>query len=139
MLRRVLVLIVVTAAVATAPAAVASVHAPSLALSIVHFVRGCHVWSTTSKVLGPSATLSVKPGTRLKIRVSCPMDFDLKQTAGPRLALGGSRFYTGTTRTIVFRKAGLYKLVAKNVQTSDEVGLETLGDDHALKLTVRVR
>jgi len=111
----------------------------SLALSIVHFVRGCHVWSTTSKVLGPSATLSVKRGTRLKIRVSCPMDFDLRQTAGSRLALGGPRFHTGTTRTIVFRKAGVYKLVAKNVQTSDEVGLETLGEDNSLKLTVRVR
>ena len=139
MLRGVGVLIAVSAAVATAPAAVASVHAPSLAISIVHFVRGCHVWSTTSKVVGPSTTLTVKPGTRLKIRVSCPMDFDFKQTAGPRLALGGTRFYTGTTRTLVFRKAGLYKLVAKNVQTSDEVGLETLGDDHLLKLTVRVR
>ena len=58
------------------------------------------------------------------------MDFDLKQTAGPKLAIGGTRLYTGTTRTIVFRKVGLYKLVAKNVQTSDEVGLETLGEDN---------
>jgi hypothetical protein len=67
------------------------------------------------------------------------MDFELRQTAGPKLALGGSRLYTGTTRTLVFRKAGLYKLVAKNVQTSDEIGLETLGEDNFLKLTVRVR
>ena len=67
------------------------------------------------------------------------MDFDLTQTAGPKLALGGSRLYTGTTRTLVFRKAGLYKLVAKNVQTSDEIGLETLGEDNSLRLIVRVR
>ncbi|MBM2822391.1 MAG: hypothetical protein HW413_1137 [Thermoleophilia bacterium] len=67
------------------------------------------------------------------------MDFELRQTAGPKLALGGSRLYTGTTRTLVFRKAGLYKLVAKNVQTSDEIGLETLGEDNFLRLTVRVR
>jgi hypothetical protein len=67
------------------------------------------------------------------------MDFELRQTAGPKLALGGSRLYTGTTRTLVFRKAGLYKLVATNVQTSDELGLETLGEDNFLKLTVRVR
>jgi len=67
------------------------------------------------------------------------MDFDLTQTAGPKLALGGSRLYTGTTRTLVFRKAGLYKLVAKNVQTSDEIGLETLGEDNFLRLIVRVR
>lgn len=67
------------------------------------------------------------------------MDFELRQTAGPKLALGGSRLYTGTTRTLVFRKAGLYKLVAKNVQTSDEIGLQTLGEDNFLKLKVRVR
>lgn len=67
------------------------------------------------------------------------MDFELRQTAGPKLALGGSRLYTGTTRTIVFRKAGLYRLVAKNVQTSDEIGLETLGEDNLLKLKLVVR
>ena len=67
------------------------------------------------------------------------MDFDLKQTAGPRLALGGSRLYTGTTRTLVFRKPGLYRLVATNVQTSEEAGLQTLGEDNTLRLIVRVR
>lgn len=67
------------------------------------------------------------------------MDFDLVQTAGPKLAIGSPRLYTGTMRTLVFRKVGLYKLVAKNVQTSDEAGLETLGEDNSLRLTVRVR
>ena len=67
------------------------------------------------------------------------MDFDLQQTAGPKLTLGGPRLYAGTTRTLVFRKPGVYKLVAKNVQTSDEAGLETLGEDNSLRLTVRVR
>ena len=57
----------------------------------------------------------------------------------PKLALRSQRLYTGTTRTLVFRKVGLYKLVAKNVQTSDEAGLETLGEDNSLRLTVRVR
>jgi hypothetical protein len=139
MRRRLALLVLVTMGVAAAPAVTAAAPAPTIALSIVHFVRGCHVWSTPSKVLGPTHAITVKPGTRLKIRVSCPMDFDLKQIAGPRVALGGSRLYTGTTRTFVFRKPGIYKLVAANVQTSDEAGLETLGDDNTLRLTVRVR
>lgn len=139
MKRRLALVLLVGAAVTAVPIAVASTQASTLALSIVHVVRNCHVWSTGSKTLGPVATISVKPGTRLNLRVSCPMDFDLRQTAGPKLALGGSRLYTGTTRKLVFRKAGLYKLVAKNVQTSDEIGLETLGEDNFLKLIVRVR
>lgn len=131
--------LLVGAAVTAVPIAIASTQAPTLALSIVHVVRNCHVWATGSKTRGPVTTIFVKRGTRLKLRASCPMDFELRQTAGPKLALGGSRLYTGTTRTLVFRKAGLYKLVAKNVQTSAEIGLQTLGEDNFLKLKVRVR
>jgi hypothetical protein len=90
-------------------------------------------------VLGPAPVIAAKPGTRLKIRLYCPMDFDLTQTAGAKLALGSPRLYRGMTRTLVFRKPGVYKLVAKNVQTSEEVGLQTLGPDNVLRLTVRVR
>lgn len=111
----------------------------TVSLSIVHVVRGCHEWSLGSRQLGPAARIDVKVGTRLKLRVDCPMDFDLTQVAGPKLALGNPRLYTGSTRVIVFRKAGVYKLVARNVQTSDEAGLETLGEDNIPRLTVRVR
>lgn len=108
-------------------------------MSIVHVVRGCHVWSLGARRLAPAARIDVKVGTRLKLRIDCPMDFDVTQVAGPKLALGGRRFYTGSTRVIVFRTPGVYTLVARNVQTSDEVGLETLGEDNAPRLTIRVR
>jgi hypothetical protein len=134
-----LALVLILAAALSAASSAAATQAPTIALSIVHYVRGCHVWSAPSRVLGPTTVITVKPGTRLKIRVSCPMDFDVRQIAGPRLALGGARWYTGATRALVFRKLGVYKLVAKNVQTSDEAGLETLGEDNVLRLTVRVR
>jgi hypothetical protein len=139
MRRRLALVLLGGAAITAVPVALASTQASTLAFSIVHVVRGCHVWSTASKTVGPSPTILLKPGTRLKIRASCPMDFDLTQTAGPKLALGGTRLYTGTIRTLVFRKPGVYKLMAMNVQTSDEVDLETLGEDNSLKLTVRVR
>ena len=67
------------------------------------------------------------------------MDFDFSQTTGPKLALGDVRTHTGTVRTIVFKKAGVYKLRAKNVQSSEEQGLQTLGADNALTLTVVVK
>ena len=37
------------------------------------------------------------------------------------------------------RKAGTYKLVATNVQTSEERNLETLGPDNTLTLTIVAR
>ena len=67
------------------------------------------------------------------------MDFDFRQVSGPRMALGPTRQYAGTTRTLVVRKAGTYKLVATNVQTSEERNLETLGPDNTLTLTIVAR
>ena len=119
--------------------AAVSARVSTVSMSIVHVVSGCHIWALGSKQLGPVSTVTVKAGTRVRLRVDCPMDFRLTQVAGPRVALGDPRFYTGTTRVIVFRKVGVYKLVAKNLQTSDEVGLETLGDDNTLRLAIRVR
>ena len=112
-----------------------SVASPTVRMEIVHYFRGCHVWSRTS---GPSARVTVPRGTKLTIRVSCPMDFDLSQVAGPALNLGSRRLYAGTATAIVFRRRGVYRLLAKNVKSSVEAGLETLGEDNTLTLTVRV-
>jgi hypothetical protein len=133
-MRRLVVVLLVVAAVTAAPAAAS----PTIRLAILHYVRGCHVWQIGEKTLGPSATLKLKPGTRLELRSSCPMDFDLAQVAGPPLALGGARLYAGTSRTLVFAKRGVYRLTAKNVQSSGERGLVTMGPDNGLVLTVRV-
>lgn len=112
---------------------------PTLRAAIVHTLRGCHVWSIAGKPAAADATVKVARGTRLAIRVSCPMDFDVTQVRGPALALGSARFYTGTTRTIVFRRPGTYRLRARNVQSSEQAGLQTLGPDNVPTLTVVVR
>ena len=116
-----------------------AVAATTVRLVISHVVSHCHVWRTSTKTLGASARLVVKPGTRLVIRSDCPMDFDFAQTKGPPLALGAPRTYAGTSRVIVFRKAGLYRLTATNAETPEERGLVTLGDTNTLTLTVVVR
>lgn len=116
-----------------------AVASPTFRLGIAHVVSHCHVWKTATKMFGASSKITVKPGTRLVIRSDCPMDFDFAQTGGPRLQLGSPRTYAGSTRVITFRKAGIYRLTATNVQTPEERGLIVLGEANTLKLTVVVR
>ena len=122
----------------TGSAGLASASSPVVRLSILHTLHGCHVW-VSNKVLGPSTTITIRPGTRLVIRPTCPMDFDLAQTRGPRLVLGDPRIVRGSSRVIAFPKRGVYRLTARNVQAPADVGLQTLGPDNVLVLTVVVR
>ncbi|HEY8646563.1 MAG TPA: hypothetical protein VIL77_11845 [Gaiellaceae bacterium] len=116
-----------------------AVAAPSntIRLAIVHAVSGCHVWQTT-RALGPTGTLTLRPGGKIVLRVNCPMDFTITQVRGPKLNLGDPTMHTGTSRTLVFVKRGTYVLRAVNLQTSEQAGLQTLGLDNVLKLTVKV-
>lgn len=109
----------------------------AIVLTIVHTVNGCHVWQT-NRDLGPRATLSLHRGQAVQLHVTCPMNFSLVQVSGPKLALGGPVVYTGTQRTIRFAKKGVYVLRGTNLQSSAQVGLQTLGPDNTLTLTVRV-
>jgi hypothetical protein len=109
----------------------------TVALNIIHAVSGCHVWQTTH-TLGASGTLTLHARDEVVLRVNCPMDFTISQVRGPKLALGDPTFHTGTTRTFVFVKRGTYVLRAVNLQTSAQQGLQTLGTDNVLKLTVKV-
>ena len=123
-------------AVATGGAAAAS---STVRLTIVHFVQGCHVWGDVNgQPFGPTRTLQVKRGTKVTIRINCPMSFDFVQLAGPKLALGAALSQAGTVRTLVFAKRGVYKLQAKNVESSEQMGMTTLGPDNTLVLTVHV-
>lgn len=126
-----LIAIAVVALAVTAPS-------KTVRLQIIHTFRGCHVWQS-NRDLGPSSVITLKRGDRLELRVSCPMDFRLTQTRGRKLALGDPVFHTGTSRRIVFRAAGLYVLRAVNLQSSAEMGLQTIGPDNAMVLTVRVK
>ncbi len=136
-MKKLALIALLAAVVAIAPAAAAS---PTIRLTIIHVVQGCHVWGTNdSQPLGAKRKLTLGRGAKLVIRDNCTMSFDFSQVAGPKLKLGDPRIYPGTTRTIVFRKAGLYKLRAKNTDSSADMGLQTLGPDNTLVLTVRVK
>jgi hypothetical protein len=114
-----------------------AVPSKTVTLNIIHAVSGCHVWQTTH-TLGPTGTLALQAGGKIVLRVNCPMDFTITQVRGPKLALGDPTFHTGTSRTLLFKKTGTYVLRAVNLQTSEEQGLQTLGTDNVLRLTVKV-
>ena len=136
-MKKLALIAVLTAVLGIAPAAAAS---PTVRLTIMHVVEGCHVWGTNdSQPLGPKRTLKLVRGSKLVIRDNCTMTFEFSQVAGPMLKLGNTLTYPGTTRTIVFRQAGLYRLKAVNVQSSEEMGLQTFGPDNQPLLIVRVR
>jgi hypothetical protein len=137
-MRRLLVSLVAFGALALIPSAVAS---PTIRLAIIHVMRGCHVWATADGTteLGPTRTLIVKPGTRISIRISCPMSFDVAQLAGPQLQLGGARWQSGTVHVLVFKTRGVYRLQATNVEAPADLGLQTMGPDNHPLLTVRVK
>lgn len=138
-MRRVLIGLAVAFAavgVATGGAAAAS---STVRLTIVHVVQGCHVWGDVNgNALAATQTLKVKRGAKVAIRINCPMSFDFVQLAGPKLALGASLTQAGTVRTLVFAKRGVYKLQATNVESSEQMGMTTLGPDNVLVLTVQV-
>ena len=108
---------------------------PPTVLEIKHFFRGCHVFTKNEK---PTLNLRLRKGDRIRLLDHDPMDFDLTQTAGPPVSLGDPRLRRSEARLLVFRKAGVYRFEGRNVQTSEELGLQTIGPDNTLRLTVRV-
>ena len=139
-MRRLLPWLAAVAVTVVVPVAGAAAVSPTVRLTIDHLVQGCHSWGNEmSEPIGPKRKIVVRRGTRLQVRVSCPMDFRFAQTAGPKLQLGDPLTHTGTVRTIVFAKRGTYRLRASNVQSSEEMNLQTLGPDNVLVLTVVVR
>jgi hypothetical protein len=137
--KRFLLTVLAAAAALASSVGGAAAASPTVRLAIVHTVSGCHVWQLGAQARGPTTRVTLKRGARLELRATCPMDFDLAQVSGPRFALGAPRLYAGTTRAVVFRNAGVYRLTAKNVQSSEQQGLQTLGPDNTLMLTVVVR
>ena len=138
-MKKLLLGFVLAVAAVGVPTGAAAAVSPTVRMTIVHVVQGCHNWGdVSSNPLGPTRTITVKRGTRLQIRINCPMSFNFVQLSGPALALGAPLSQPGTVRTIVFAKKGVYKLQAKNVESSEQMGMTTLGADNVLVLTVRV-
>jgi hypothetical protein len=125
-------LILCAAALAVAQAGAAR---PPSVLEVIHYVRGCHVFSKNHQ---PAISVRLRKGDRIQLVDHDVMDFDIVQTAGPKVTLSDPRIRRSETRLLAFRKTGLYRFVATNVQTSEELAMQTLGPDNTLRITVRV-
>ena len=108
---------------------------PPTVLEIKHFFRGCHVFTKNEQ---PTINVKLRRGDRVQFVDHDVMDFDVTQIAGPRVVVGDPRLRRSEVRMILFRRAGIYRFEARNVQTSEELGLQTLGPDHTLRISVRV-
>ena len=69
---------------------------PPTVLEIKHFFRGCHVFAKNEK---PTISVRLRRGDRIQLVDHDVMDFDITQTAGPRVALGDPRLRRSETRT----------------------------------------
>ena len=77
-MKKLALIVILGAVVGLVPAAAAS---PTVRLTIMHFVQGCHVWGTaTSNPLGPRHTVTLKRGAKIVIRVNCPMSFNFSRS-----------------------------------------------------------
>ena len=67
------------------------------------------------------------------------MDFELTQFRGQAVPLGASTYQAGTTRYVVFRRPGTYKLRARNLQTPRRLDCRRSGADNTPILTIVAR
>jgi len=135
-MKRALICVAIGLGLAAAPGALAS---PTVRLTIVHVLHGCHAWGTSdSQPLGPARTVTIQRGGKLAIRINCPMSFSVVQLAGPKIATP-ALWQPGTGQVLAFAKRGVYRFQATSTMSSEAMGLQTLGPDNVLVLTVRVR
>lgn len=134
--RNALVLLVALAAAGTAQAATKP--PARVQIQIVHALRGCHQWGNGVATFGAAYNATVRTGGRVDVRESEQMIFDVTQLAGPAIDTG-DQLVPGETQSFRFAKPGTYRLQLVNTERSTDVGLQSLGDDNVLTLTVRVR
>jgi len=110
-------------------------------ITIRHQMRGCHSWSFNSGLFKPSLSVSVKPGTVLKITNNDVMPHKLVQTAGSKLRLGHPNMTKmASSATVTLVQKGVYRFTTKPGEDyAWAASMKTVGEDNVLRLIVRVK
>jgi plastocyanin len=110
-------------------------------ITISHEMRGCHSWSFNSGAIKPSLSISVKAGTVLRFTNNDVMPHKLIQTAGPKVRLTHANMLKmASSATVRLTQKGSYRFTTKAGEDySWARSMKTSGEDHVLKLTVRVK
>ncbi|HEX6662314.1 MAG TPA: hypothetical protein VF025_01455 [Gaiellaceae bacterium] len=129
------------AALATLVLAPGAGAAPTATVTISHQTRGCHSWAFASGPVRSSLSVTVSAGTMLRFRNDDLMPHTLIQTAGPKLHLvhPSMKGMASTAWTTLAQK-GVYRFTTKAGEDYPSAGsVHTTGEDHVLRLTVRVK
>jgi plastocyanin len=110
-------------------------------MTIKHQMRGCHSWSFNSGPFKASQSISVKAGTVLRFRNNDVMPHKLVQAAGPKMGLVHPKMIKmGSLATVKLTHKGVYRFTTKAGEDyAWAASMKTAGEDHVLRLTVRVK
>jgi plastocyanin len=110
-------------------------------VTIRHQMRGCHSWSFNSGPFKPSLAINVARGTVLRFTNNDVMPHRLIQTTGPKAGLVHA--YMGkmaSSATARLTQKGVYRFATKAGEDyAWAASMKTVGEDHVLQLTVRVK
>jgi plastocyanin len=120
-----------------APAAGAST-ATHATLMIRHQVHGCHAWSVDGSAYKPLQVLALRHGGTLVVTDDDVMSHTLVETNGPSVRIAHPDMARmGATVRITFTHPGTYRFTTKPGEDYMK-GVETIGADNVLRLTVNV-
>jgi plastocyanin len=129
---------------AATPASTSS--APTSALLVIeHVVRGCHSWALDGGPLKVNQAATLAAGATLSITDRDVMPHQLIEVSGPAPVVSGTRMnhmgtrmnHMGAAATVTFAKPGHYTFTTKAGEDY-MTGVQTVGADHVLKLSVTV-
>jgi plastocyanin len=110
-------------------------------ITISHEMRGCHSWSFNSGPIKPSLSVNVKANTVLRFTNNDVMPHKLIQVAGPKVRLAHPNMLKmASSATVRLTQKGIYRFTTKAGEDySWAASMKTSGEDHVLRLTVRVK
>jgi plastocyanin len=110
-------------------------------IAIAHEMRGCHSWSFNSGPIKPSLSVNVKAGTVLRFTNNDVMPHKLIQAAGPKVRLiHANMLKMASSATVKLTQKGVYRFTTKAGEDFAWArSMKTSGEDHVLRLTVRVK
>jgi plastocyanin len=128
------------AAAALVVASTASAHSAAT-VTISHQMRGCHEWSYNAGPMRPSLSTTISAGTVVKFVNNDVMPHKLIQLAGPRVRIPHANMKKmSATTSIKVTRAGVYRFTTKAGEDYPWASsMHTKGEDHVLRLTLRVK
>lgn len=129
--------VTVALAAGVASATPSTANPKTVALSIPHVQKGCHVWNDGRRQTA-NLQLSLRRGDHVVIVNHDINGHRLVQTSGRRVATGAP-LNMHSRRHLVFPSAGTYAFRSRTFELEGLPEIPSMGPDNTLRLTVTVR